>query len=374
VLRGLRAMALKELRQLKRDRTTILIAVLIPVIQMTIFGYAISTEVKNVDAVVVDLALNESSRELVSGIRNTGVFRMRGSVASYDDAYQAIVSGRARTAFIIPPGFSPFAREDQARRVQVLVDGSDSTMANYVLSTVSGVSREYSSRFSVQGASVRSGQPPHGIKASVRVLFNPQLRSSTFFVPALLALILHLPLVLLTALSVVRERVEGTLEQLIATPISPLGLMIGKLVPTFGLGVLEGAGVLLVMAYVFGVPIRGSLPVLIGLLLIWIAASLSLGLLISTLARSQLQAVMMSILVIIPSILLSGFMFPRESMPAVIYPVTFLLPMTYAINIVRGIVIRGTDIGALLPHATVLVGITIGLVFFAAARFQKRLG
>jgi len=179
---------------------------------------------------------------------------------------------------------------------------------------------------------------------------------------------------LLTALSVVRERVEGTLEQLIATPISPLGLMIGKLVPTFGLGVLEGAGVLLVMAYVFGVPIRGSLPVLIGLLLIWIAASLSLGLLISTLARSQLQAVMMSILVIIPSILLSGFMFPRESMPAVIYPVTFLLPMTYAINIVRGIVIRGTDIGALLPHATVLVGITIGLVFFAAARFQKRLG
>lgn len=373
MFRGLGAMALKELRQLKRDRVTIAIAILIPVIQMTVFGYAISTEIKNVNAVVVDLALNESSRELVSGINNTGVFRMKGSVASYGDAYQAIVDGRARAAFVIPPGFSPLAREEQARRLQVLVDGSDSTMANYVLSTVSGVSQEYSSRFMVQGAAVTGGQL-QGVQARTRVLFNPQLRSSTFFVPALLALILHLPLVLLTALSVVRERVEGTLEQLIATPISRLGLMIGKLVPMFGLGVLEGAGVLLVMAYVFDVPIRGSLPMLIGLLLIWIAASLSLGLLISTAARSQLQAVMMAILIIIPSILLSGFMFPRESMPPAIYPLTFLLPMTYAINIVRGIVIRGTDVAALLPQVIVLVSIAFGLIFVAAARFQKRLG
>jgi len=365
-------MALKELRQLKRDRVTIVIAILIPVIQLTIFGYAISTEVKNVTAVVVDRALNDSSRELLQALENTGVFRLRGALLSYEDAYQAVVDGDAKAAFVIPPGFSPLAGSEQARTLQVLLDGSDSTMANYVLSTVSGASQELSRRYQTRIASVPSLAT--GLEARVRVLFNPQLRSTVFFVPALVVLILHLPLVLLTALSVVRERVEGTLEQLIATPISRLGLMIGKLVPMFGLGVLEGTGVLLVMVYIFKVPLRGSLPLLVVLLLLWVAASLSLGLLISTVARNQLQAVMMSILIIIPSILLSGFMFPRESMPRVIYPLTFALPMTYALNIVRGIVIRGTGPFALLPEIAVLTVFAFGMVILAAARFQKRLG
>lgn len=370
MFRGLRAMALKELRQLRRDRVTIVIAILIPVIQLIILGYAISTEVKNVTAVVVDLALTESSREFVSKLDNSGVFILRAAKLSYDGAYQAIVDGDAKAAFLIPPGFAPDAGDDQSRTVQVLVDGSDSTTANYVMSTVSGVSQELSQRYLTQAGLVTQA----GVQARARVLFNPQLRSTVFFVPAILVLILHLPLVLLTALSVVRERVEGTLEQLIATPISRMGLMLGKLVPMFGLGVLEGTGVLLVMVYVFAVPLRGSLPLLVVLLLLWVAASLSLGLLISTAARNQLQAVLMSILVIIPSILLSGFMFPRESMPAIIYPFTYLLPMTYALNIVRGLVIRGTGPLALLPEIAVLTVFAVGMVILAATRFQKRLG
>lgn len=365
-------MALKELRQLRRDRVTIVIAILIPVIQLIILGYAISTEVKNVTAVVVDLALTESSREFIAKLDNSGVFILRAAKLSYDGAYQAIVDGDAKAAFLIPPGFAPDAGDDQSRTVQVLVDGSDSTTANYVMSTVSGVSQELSQRYITQAGIV--GAQSAGINARTRVLFNPQLRSTVFFVPAILVLILHLPLVLLTALSVVRERAEGTLEQLIATPISRMGLMLGKLVPMFGLGVLEGAGVLLVMVYVFAVPLRGSLPLLVVLLLLWVAASLSLGLLISTAARNQLQAVLMSILVIIPSILLSGFMFPRESMPAVIYPFTYLLPMTYALNIVRGLVIRGAGPVALLPEIAVLTVFAVGMVILAATRFQKRLG
>jgi len=372
MFRGLRAMALKELLQLRRDRVTIAIAILIPVIQLIILGYAISTEVKNVTAVVVDLALNESSREFVSGLGNSGVFILQGAKLSYDEAYQAIVDGDAKAAFLIPPGFAPDAGDDQSRTVQVLVDGSDSTTANYVMSTVSGVSQELSQRYITQAGIV--GAQRAGVAVRTRVLFNPQLRSSVFFVPAILVLILHMPLLLLTALSVVRERVEGTLEQLIATPISRLGLMIGKLVPMFWLGVLEGTGVLLVMVYLFQVPLRGSLPLLVVLLLLWVAASLALGLFISTIARNQLQAVMMSILVIIPSILLSGFMFPRESMPAIIYPFTYLLPMTYALNIVRGLVIRGTGSFALLPDIIVLTLFTVGMVVLAATRFQKRLG
>ena len=372
MFRGLQAMALKELRQLRRDRVTIVIAILIPVIQLIILGYAISTEVKNVTAVVVDLALTESSREFIAKLDNSGVFILRAAKLSYDDAYQAIVDGDAKAAFLIPPGFAPDAGDDQSRTVQVLVDGSDSTTANYVMSTVSGVSQELSQRYITQ-AGIVGGQSA-GVAARTRVLFNPQLRSTVFFVPAILVLILHLPLVLLTALSVVRERVEGTLEQLIATPISRMGLMLGKLVPMFGLGVMEGTGVLLVMVYVFAVPLRGSLPLLVVLLLLWVAASLSLGLLISTAARNQLQAVLMSILVIIPSILLSGFMFPRESMPAVIYPFTYLLPMTYALNIVRGLVIRGAGALALLPEIAVLTVFAVGMVILAATRFQKRLG
>ncbi len=372
MFRGLSAMALKELRQLRRDRVTIVIAILIPVIQLIILGYAISTEVKNVTAVAVDLALNESSRELLTGLEHSGVFILRSAKLSYDEAYQAIVDGDAKAAFLIPPGFAPGAGSEQARTIQVLVDGSDSTTANYVLSTVNGVSRELSTRYLTKTGLVPSANA--GVSARTRVLFNPRLRSTVFFVPAILVLILHMPLVLLTALSVVRERVEGTLEQLIATPISRLALMIGKLVPMFWLGMFEGTGVILVMVYVFNVPLRGSLPLLIILMLLWVAASLALGLLISTVARNQLQAVLMSVMVIIPSILLSGFMFPRESMPAVIYPLTYLLPMTYALNIVRGLVIRGTGFSALFPEIIVLTVFAVGMVVLAATRFQKRLG
>jgi len=368
VLRGLFAMALKEFRQLRRDRLTIIIAILIPVIQLTIFGYAISTEVKNVTAVVVDQSHTSSSRRLVSALDNTGVFIFKHYLLSYGEAYDALRDGKAKAAIIIPPRFSDHLPPGESASVQVLVDGSDSTVANYVLNTVSGVVAAMA-----QDDAVRIDMKPRFV-ARARVLFNPDLKSSVFFVPALIVLILHLPLMLLTSLSLVRERAEGTLEQLIVTPIGRLGLMLGKLVPFFWLGVAEGVGVLLVMVYIFQVPVRGSIAILIVVLLLWIIASLALGLMISTMARNQLQAVLMTILIVIPSILLSGFIFPRESMPAVIYPITFLLPMTYSLNIVRGMVIRGAGALALMSDLAVLVGICIAFIFLATVRFQKRLG
>lgn len=368
MLRGFLAMALKEFRQLGRDRLTIVIAILIPVIQLTIFGYAISTEVKNVTAVVVDQSQNDTSRKLVSALDNTGVFIFKHYLLSYGEAYDALRDGKAKAAVIIPPGFSEYLPPGETASVQVLVDGSDSTVANYVLNTVQGtvaaMAQEHAASITMKPRFV----------ARTRVLFNPDLKSSVFFVPALIVLILHLPLMLLTSLSLVRERAEGTLEQLIVTPIGRLGLMLGKLVPFFWLGVAEGVGILLVMVYIFQVLIRGSLGVLIVMLLLWIIASLALGLMISTIARNQLQAVLMTILIVIPSILLSGFIFPRESMPAVIYPITFLLPMTYPLNIVRGMVIRGAGALALMSDIIVLVGICIGFIAFATFRFQKRLG
>lgn len=372
MFKGLLPMAIKEMRQLLRDRATLRIILLLPIMQLVILGYAISTDVKNVSAVVTDLAANESSREMVQMLENTGVFRLHSAQLSYDEAYQAIVDGHAKAAFLIPPGFSPDAASDYSRTMQVLVDGSDSNTANYVLSTVGNTARTLSSRFILHSGRVQQQVP--AVEAQTRILFNPRLKSSNFFVPGLLVLILYMPLVLLTALSVVRERVEGTLEQLIVTPISRLGLILGKLLPMFVLGAIEGVGVITVMVYIFHVPLRGSLALLTVMMMIWVLGSLSQGLMVSTFAQTQLQAVMVSILSIVPQIMLSGFIFPRESMPAVIYPVTFLLPMTYAVYVVRGIVIRGAGFFALLPEIAAMCVYAFGLIILSTLLFRKRVG
>lgn len=366
MLRGFWAMTIKEFRQLSRDRTTIIIAVLIPVIQLTIFGYAIRTDVTNVSTVIMDMSHNEASRELVSALDNTGVFKIKRYVVSYGSAYDAIRDGKTKVAIIIPPGFSSNPLRKPST-FQVLVDGSDSTVANYVMGAVEGVAASLSKR----SAGAIRARPMFVSQA--RVLFNPELKSARFFVPGLIVLILHMPLVVLTSLSMVREKAEGTLEQLIVTPIGPLGLMLGKLVPFFCIGALAGIGILLVMVFIFKVPISGSLPLLILVLFFWVLVSLALGLMLSTIARTQLQAMLMAILTIVPSILLSGFIFPRESMPAPIYPITLLLPMTYAVNVVRGLVIRGADLTALARDIGVLIAMCITLLSIATFRFQKRL-
>ncbi|MHA2621667.1 MAG: ABC transporter permease [bacterium JZ-2024 1] len=362
-------MVRKEFRQLRRDPTTIVIAIMIPAIQLTILGYAIRTDIRNVGLVVGDLRGTEASRRLVAATLNTGVFQYRGAVASYGDAYDAIQSGFARAALLIPPDFTDRPVPGKSSTVQVLVDGADSTTANYVVATMDGVV----AAFQAPESSAVLNPFTSSILVQPRILFNPDLRSSVYFVPALVVLILHLPLLILTSLSIVRERVEGTLEQLIVTPISRTSLMLGKLVPFFIIGIVAGTIILLVMVFVFRVPIRGNLAILGVTLIVWIATSLALGLLISTFARTQLQAVLISILVVVPSILLSGFMFPRESMPAPVYPITLVLPMTYAVAVVRGLVIRGASPLALFPHISVLVAFCVSMIALATLRFQKRL-
>jgi len=369
MIRGFWAMTIKEFRQLRRDPVSIIITILIPSLQLAILGYAIRTDVRNVPLVVVDLSRSEESRTLLTTITNTGVFRLVGSAPSYGSAYDAIRNGRAKAGILIPPDFAEARGVGQGSAFQVLVDGSDPTTANYVVSAVDGAAGSLAHR---ESTVLEQGVPE--ISASPRILFNPELRSSTYFVPALIILILHLPLLILTSLSIVRERVEGTLEQLIATPIGRLGLMLGKLTPFLIIGALAGAGILTVMVYLFQVPIAGSLIALLFVMLIWILTSLALGLMVSTMARTQLQAVLISILLVVPSILLSGFMFPRESMPAPVYPITLILPMTYAIYVVRGLVIRGAPLSALTGPVAILVGFCILMVTVATFRFQKRLG
>lgn len=361
-------MTVKEFRQVMRDRTTIIIAVMIPMLQLAIFGYAIRTDVTNVSMVIVDLSQSELSREFVNAVGTSGVFNIRGYCLSHGQAHDLIRNGKAKVAIVIPPDFAEVGMVSEPRKIQILLDGSDSTVASYVQSAINGISTSFGEKlFKVEATK------PILVPVS-RILFNPELESATFFVPALAVLILHMPLIVLTSLAIVRERVEGTLEQLIVTPIGRLGLMLGKLGPYFAIGVAAGVLVILVMVLVFKIAIRGNVLLLCAFLLLWIMTSLAIGLMLSSIAKTELQAVLTSILVVVPSILLSGFMFPRESMPSAVYPITLLLPMTYAVNIVRAIVIRGADVSAILGNLLVLFVFFLGLITIATKRFQKRLG
>lgn len=374
MFRGFRSIIVKEFIHIRRDPLTLLIAMLIPMVQLTIFGYALDTDIKNIRTAVYDLDRRAASRDLINAFAATRYFRIAEYVDSERALRQAIVAGRVSVGVEIPPDYSERLARGQDARVLVLVDGSDSQVAFRAQSTALSLGL----RLSIQRVARAQIRHPELVEGPVdirpRTLFNPDMRSANFFVPGLVGVIMQIVTVLLTALSIIREKENGTLEQLLVTPVGRLGLMLGKLVPYGVLGVVETALVLFVMWSVFGVPINGSLLLLWALIPIFLFTGLGLGLLISTIAQSQPQAFQISFLVIMPSILLSGFVFPRDSMPAPIYPVTCIIPVTYFLEILRGIIIRGAGWPELWPQALILAGMGITIITIATARFQKRLG
>jgi len=367
VFRGLGAVVYKELIQMRRDPASLFLALLIPVIQLTIFGYAIDTEIRDVPTVVVDRARVRRSRDFVQALEATGTFRVVERVTDRDTALRRLREGHAKVALLLPDDLEAQLLQGQAAAVQVLVDGSDSNLAMQAQAAALGATGAYAG--SLRGLDA----PPPPLEARVRLLYNPDGRSASFFVPGLAAIILQLVTMTLTAAGLVRERERGTLEQLMVTPVSRLGLTLGKILPAILLGTTAAVLVLLVMVYVFAVPVRGSLVLLGGLTTLYLFTSLALGLLISTIARTQLQALMLTLLILLPSVLLSGFMFPRQSMPTGIYEATFLLPATYFVEIMRGIVLRGAGARELLHMILPLGGIGAGLCLLVAARFRKYL-
>lgn len=369
MFRGLIAIAKKEFIHVRRDPVTIFIALMIPMIQLTIFGYALDTDIKHIRTAVYNLDNRASSRELIDKFRATQYYDIVEYVHSDVELRQAIVDGRVHVGIKIPPDYSERLERKEGARVLVLVDGSDSQMAFRAQSTAVSLGL----RLSIQQANgVAIMNPPIDVRP--RTLFNPDMRSANFMVPGLLGVIMQLVTVMLTALAIVREKENGTLEQLLVTPVSKFGLMIGKLIPYAVIGVVETGLVLFVMWAIFGVPINGSLLLLWALIPIFLFAGLGLGLLISTVARNQAQAFQVSFLVILPSVLLSGFFFPREAMPRAIYPFTAIIPVTYFLEILRGIILRGAGWSELWRQTLILLGMGIGILAIAAARFQKRLG
>lgn len=367
MFRGLKAILKKEVIHIWRDPATRFVFA-IPLIELLLFGYAIDTDVKNIATVVFDLNQQRESRELIKEFESTRYFRIVAQVRSDAELEAAIVSGRAKVGIKIPPDFSSNLVNRRPSQVQVLIDGSDSTVAARVLNASLQLGLVKSLRR--EGVMIEQLD----IDMRPRLLFNPNLQSANFFVPGLIGVILQLVTVFLTAFAIVRERERGTLEQLLVTPVSKGGLILGKLLPYCAIGYAQTALVLGLMVALFGVPIRGSVTLLLFLSGLFLVSALGMGIVVSTFARNQGEAMQMSVMFLLPAFLLSGFVFPRESMPYPIYILTFLVPATYFIEVLRGIILRGAGWPALWDEALVLLVFAVVFVAVSTARFKKRLG
>lgn len=367
-VRRLWAIMLKELRQLRRDRITLAMIVGIPVMQLLLFGYAINLNLRHLDAGIADQANSAASRALVQDMVATGVIAPRAQAYTPDQLMEALRRGRISVGIVIPADFER-RRYEGREAVQVLVDGSDTVVqsAAIQLAQVPLDTRPASNTRPLREGSIASGQ------VSVISFYNPQRRSAVNIVPGLIGVILTMTLVMFTAVAVVRERERGNMELLIATPVSRSELMVGKVLPYAAIGLLQTTLVLLLGTWLFEVPIRGSLVDVYLAAVLLVLANLALGLLISTRARSQFQAMQMTLFLFLPSILLSGFMFPFAGMPRPVQWLAEVLPLTHFLRLVRGIMLRGASLWELWPDALALLVFIVAMMTLAILRFRKRL-
>lgn len=358
----------KELVQMRRDRFTLGMLVGIPAIQILLFGYAIRMEVRHLPAVVLDESRTAESRALAQALASTGNFDIVGQVADRDELRAWIERGEARAGLVIPPQFETDLKRRRTATAQVIIDAADplASQAAIAAASLAGASRN---------AQLGRGSAPSGPRLDVRVRpwYNPALESSIYIVPGVIGLILTLTLSSITSLSIVRERERGTLEQLIVTPITRVGLMLGKVLPFALVGYVQVTVILLLGHFVFDVPLRGSLLLLYVTTAPFILASLGLGLFISTAVKTQVQGLQLSLLVILPSVLLSGFMFPREAMPVAAQWIGGALPITYYLRVLRGILLKGTGFEAIWLDVLWLCVFAVVLIAFSATRFRKSL-
>jgi ABC-2 type transport system permease protein len=362
--------AWKELLQLRRDRLTLAMMVALPLVQLLLFGYAINTDVRHLRTVVYDQDRSAASRDLAAGLEATRYFDLVGAVRDPGEIELALRRGLARVALVIPPRYgADVATPGHRAVVQLIVDGSDPQSVSSATSTAAALIEARASQIVL--SRVGGVGPP--IELEPRTWYNPDLRTAVFVVPGLTGVILTMTMVMLTAMAIARERERGTLEQLIVSPVSRFELIVGKILPYIGMGYLQMTLILALGALVFDVPIVGSLLLLYALAFLFIAANLALGLLFSTLARTQQQAMQMSFFFLLPNILLSGFMFPFEAMPRPAQWLARGLPLTHFLRIVRGVTLKGSGFADVAGELVWLGGILGVLLLVASLRFRKKL-
>jgi ABC-2 type transport system permease protein len=365
----------KEFIQIRRDPRTLAIVLVMPAMQLILFAYAINTVIDHLPTVVFDEALDADSRAYVVAFQNSGYFDVKEQALNREEAMQAVDAGRAKVALMIPPDFGRQVLRNAPVATQLVVDGSDPNTAQSALFAAGVISQAYAAGLATDR--VASAGPigaPGGIELLPIVLYNPSMLSVNFMIPGLIGLILQFQTLMLTAFAIVRERERGTLEQLVVTPIKPWELMLGKILPYSCTAFAAVGMALLVGRFGFGVEMAGSFWLLIALSVVFLLSSLGIGMLISTVSQTQTQAMQVSLFVMLPSVLLSGFMFPREGMPWIIQQLSLLIPLTHFLQILRGIMLKGVGIEVLWPAVIPLALFGFGVFALSANRFNKRLG
>jgi ABC-2 type transport system permease protein len=357
----------KEGLHIIRDPRTLVVIFLIPIIQMVLMGYAATTDIDNIGLVVLDGDHSPQSRSLISAYEAGGYFQIAGYVEREEEMAAYLDTGQARAALVIPAATGQRILAGEPVEVGVIVDGSDPTVANGVLAAAVQTGQAW-----VQ--TLGSGRLARGgLEVRPTVWYNPGLESVNYMIPALMGLIMQFLSTLVTAMAIVREREYGTIEQLVVTPIKPVELVVGKTFPYILVSFFGLMEVLLVSIFWFGVPVHGSIALLLELSALFLLGSLGIGIVISSVANSQQEAMLLSFLILVPSIFLSGFFFPLEAMPWALNTLSYLVPLRYMLVIIRGIVLKGVGMSVLHTEVIFLVIFCIATLGLASARFRKTL-
>ena len=369
----LRAMLIKEFIQVFRDPRMRIVLFVLPALQTVIFGYAVNMDVRNIPTAIMDRDNSRESRELVAILSSSGHFRINGYSDNDSRAWALLDRGTVRVVLTIEHGFSAGLARGESVAVQALLDGSDSNTAGVVMGYLGRLSNDYNTRLQLRFVERHLGNKPRvgRVELASRAWFNDNLESPPFYVPAVITNILFVITMLLSSMAIVREKEIGTIEQVIVTPIRKREFILGKTLPFVLIGYIDVALISLVGTLVFNVPVRGSLWLLFLATTLFLMSSLGIGLLISTVSRTQQQAMMTAFFVIFPAMLLSGFAFPIENMPVAVQWLTLLNPLRFYMVIVRGIFLKGVGFGVLWAQLAALAAIGLVVLLVAVERFKK---
>jgi len=368
MIRRIKGIIRKEFIHIFRDWRTLMIIILMPILMIVLYGYAITLDMRNIRFSVIDDAATPESRELIRGFSENGFFVLvpNPKPITRNDVEHLFRRRDVAMVLVIPNDFSKSMTMQQSTKIQILVDASDSNVGTFINNYSNQVFQLFNQR--------HNRRLPLNVRLEPRVFYNADMKSSYFFVPGLIALILLLISALLTSITITREKEMGTMEQILVSPIHPVEIIIGKVIPYISLGVFNGAMILISSRILFDVPVRGSLILLTGLSLVYIFVALSFGLLISTVAKTQQIAMLMTLMAtILPTIIISGFIFPIASMPVALQAVSRVIPATYFLIIIRGIMLKGVGLPELWIHASALTGIGLAMLTLATRRFSVTL-
>jgi ABC-2 type transport system permease protein len=362
----------KEFLHILRDPRTLFVMLAMPIIQLTLLGYAATTDIEHLRTAILDGDKSLASRELIEAYRASNYFDIALYVESEQQLEYLVDSGQVRAGLIIPAGYGEAVTTGDQVQVAFVIDGSDPSVANTAFAASQSVGQAQSMRIMERTMGIDPDDLP-GVQVRPRVWYNPEMKSANFMIPGLMGLLLYFFTTLFTAMSIVREREQGTIEQLIVTPIKPLELIIGKIAPYVFVAFFDVLEVLAIGVFWFGVPIRGSLGLLLGLSALFLLTSLGIGIFLSSVANTQQEAMLLSFLTMFPSVFLAGFFFPIEAMPGWLQVVTYVIPLRYMLVVIRGIILKGVGLQILRQEVIALIVFGVAIMLLAAARFRKRL-